>query len=780
MLNLDSFNASQRAAVVAPLCPIRVLAGAGSGKTRVLIGRIAHLIGKEERAHQMLAVTFTNKATAEMQHRLNQLVGDAAQGLWLGTFHGLAHRILRRHAAVVGLPDRFTVLDESDQQRLVKQLFKELHFDEEKWPVRTATTWLNSLKDEGIRLREPSFDAKDPFSPQQIKLYTAYEERCTQQGLVDFGELLMKAADLWRISPELREQYRRRFTHIFVDEFQDTNAVQYRWLLDLTQGQGHVFVVGDDDQAIYGWRGADIRFIRRFSDDFPNSLTVKLEQNYRSTGHILAAANGVIAQNPARLGKNLFTDQGVGTPVVVMGCKDDREEAQVTVEAIQRFLAQGHASHEAAVLFRTNSQSRVIEEALIAARLPYQMRGGLRFLDRAEVKSVMAYLQLIVNRDSDLAFSRVVNLPVRGIGDKTLAALQTVAIEQQTSFWRTAQQFVQQRLPSPRAAKGLQQFLELIAQLEHSIQGMNLADQVVKATADSGLWAYFAEEERRDNLKELFRAAQQFVVSSEEDRPALTAFVEQAALGSGDGAAADEAGVQLMTLHGAKGLEFPFVAVVGWEEGLFPTARALSEPTALEEERRLAYVGITRAQRQLQLSFAARRLRFGEWIANEPSRFLQELPTASVEWRGLPPPWQSSARRSLSALGATPSRSMPSSTTWREPRESSKATTQSGGGSLVQRMKNRQPIQTVKPKPSAAQAEPSKSPRPGLRVAVSPPTDEVLAAAAVQVGRAVRHPQYGLGVVRQLDGEGDRRRAEVEFAIGNKWLTLAFANLTAG
>ncbi len=612
---------------------------------------------------------------------------------------------------------------------------------------------------------------------------------------MDFGELLIRAADLWRENPDLRDQYRARFPHVLVDEFQDTNAVQYRWVRELTQGQGHVFVVGDDDQAIYGWRGADIRFIRQFEQDFASAKTIKLEQNYRSTGHILAAANAVIAQNPARIGKKLFTNQVIGKFLVVVGCQDDREEARITVEAIRRFLSRGRSSHEAAVLFRTNSQSRVLEEALIAAKLPYQMRGGLRFLDRAEVKSVMAYLQLIVSRDNDLAFLRVVNLPARGLGDKTIEALQNIASEQQMSLWRTAQHFIQQKLPSPRAAQGLQQFLQLIEQLDQSIQGLSLSDQVVKTTNESGLWNYYTEDERRENLKELFRAAQQFILESEEERMPLTVFVEQAALGSQSDHSESDQGIQLMTLHGAKGLEFPFVAIVGWEEGIFPTIKALSDASALEEERRLAYVGITRAREELQLSFAVRRLRFGEYSSNEPSRFLSELPTESVEWQGIPLNFKSSGseKRSLGLLSRLSPKSLFSAPAKDHSvnRNSHGTPTKPLGGSLVQRLQTQRPITSVK-RPTSSQTseiKPTSSPIKKQTLAkgphsnaseISSSSEKTLASEEIQTGRTVRHPQYGLGVVRQIEGEGDRKRAEVEFALGNKWLNLLFVKLTAG
>ncbi|NHA15852.1 DNA helicase II [Thioalkalivibrio sp. XN279] len=635
---LDPLNDAQREAVTAPAdAPVLVLAGAGSGKTRVLVHRIAWLVQVEGVSPWgVLAVTFTNKAAGEMRARIEHLLGMPAANLWVGTFHGLAHRLVRLHWREAKLPQTFTVLDSEDQLRLIRRMLKSMELDENRWVPREVQWFINARKDEGLRAAH--LDAgDDPNRRMFIRLYEAYQAQCEQSGLVDFAELLLRAYELWQNDPQLLDHYRRRFRHILVDEFQDTNAIQYAWLKLLAGSEGKPFIVGDDDQSIYGWRGAKVEHIRRFRKDFPGTKMVRLEQNYRSTGNILNAANALIAHNRERLGKKLWTEGREGDPIRLYAAYNERDEAEFVVGRIRSLLDQGTAANEIAVLYRSNAQSRVFEEALIQSRIPYRVYGGLRFFERMEIKDALAYLRLMANRDDDSAFERIVNLPTRGIGAKTLEALRDYARANATSMWRASGALVTDGLPA-RAAQCLRAFLELIERLDRDTRALELHEQVDHVIQASGLIAHHGKEKgergeaRVENLEELVSAARGFEPEPDSEMRPVDEFLAHAALEAGENqGGAWEACVQLMTLHSAKGLEFPVVFLAGLEDGLFPHKRSLLDADGLEEERRLAYVGTTRAMRELYLSYAEQRRLHGVDNYGIPSRFIGELPPELVE-----------------------------------------------------------------------------------------------------------------------------------------------------
>jgi DNA helicase-2/ATP-dependent DNA helicase PcrA len=636
---LDDLNEAQREAVTAPPGSTLVLAGAGSGKTRVLVHRIAWLIQVEGVSPWgVLAVTFTNKAAREMKQRIEGLLGQPVGGMWVGTFHGLAHRLLRAHWQEAGLPQGFQILDSDDQQRLVKRVVRELDLDEAKWPPRQAQWFINQHKDEGLRPQHLD-DAGDPFQRQMIRIYVAYEEARQRGGSVDFAELLLRAHELWRDRPELLANYQQRFAHILVDEFQDTNAIQYAWLRLLAGARDNLFVVGDDDQSIYGWRGARVENIRDFQQDYPTTRLVRLEQNYRSTGNILAGANAVIAHNPSRLGKQLWTDDGAGEPVRVYAAFNEVDEARFVVGRVQDFVAGGARRAEAAILYRTTAQSRVFEEALIQAGMPYRVYGGLRFFERAEVKDALAYLRLVSNRGDDPSFERAVNQPPRGIGAKTLDAVRDHARDFGTSLWHASEELLRGGAMPARAARAVREFLDLIARMADETADAELDGRVERVIELSGLPGHFEKSrdgrgrDRVENLQELVNAARQFEhESADAEVSDLDAFLAHAALEAGEAQASEwEDCVQLMTLHSAKGLEFPLVFLAGLEEGLFPHSMSSEDPERLEEERRLCYVGMTRAMRQLYLTHAESRRLYGKESYPAPSRFLREIPREVLE-----------------------------------------------------------------------------------------------------------------------------------------------------
>jgi len=711
---LDGLNDNQRQAVASPLGAALVLAGAGSGKTRVLVHRVAWLIQVEGASpNSILAVTFTNKAAAEMRSRIETLLGLPGGAMWLGTFHGLAHRLLRIHWREANLPQSFQILDSEDQARVLRKVLKALDLDETRWIPREILWFINAQKDEGRRAKHIKDDG-DPTRRQLIKIYQAYEEACQRAGAVDFAELLLRAFELWRDNPALLQHYRTRFRHVLVDEFQDTNAIQYQWLMLLTGPTGLPFVVGDDDQSIYRWRGARVENLQQFRRDFPQAVLYKLEQNYRSTGTILKAANALISNNAGRLGKTLWTSGEDGERVKLYAAFNERDEADFVVNRIREWVAHGGARREVAVLYRSNAQSRVFEEAFLNARMPYRVYGGLRFFERAEIKDALGFLRLIASRADDTSFERVVNLPVRGIGAKTMDTVRDFAKGHATSLWNGALHCIQSGLPQ-RAALALQAFMGLIDKLAREIQGLELHEQVDHVIQMSGLIEHFKKEKgergegRIENLLELVSAARGFSPESEAEAELspLESFLAHAVLESGEGQADpyDDC-VQMMTLHSAKGLEFPVVFLAGMEDGLFPHQRSVADLAGLEEERRLCYVGATRAMRQLYITYAEQRRLYGVDTYGQPSRFISELPAELIE-------------------------------------------------EIRPRLQVSRPV-FVKRSTSL-----DESPAAGMRM-----------------GSRVRHSKFGDGVVLNFEGNGPHARIQVNFeGQGTKWLMLSYANL---
>ncbi len=724
---INPLNDAQREAVTAEDHPMLVLAGAGSGKTRVLVHRIAWLIRVGGLApQQILAVTFTNKAAAEMRHRIEALLGLPTRHLWIGTFHGLAHRLLRVHAREAGLSETFQIMDSEDQLRSIRRLLKSMELDENEWVPREVQWFINAQKDEGLRPAHLK-DEGNAGRRMMIELYARYQRACDEASVVDFGELLLRVLELFRDIPAIVSQYRERFRHLLVDEFQDTNAIQYRWLTMLGSGGGTPFVVGDDDQSIYRWRGARVENLQRFQRDFPGTRIVRLEQNYRSTETILNAANAIIANNSGRLGKNLWTEGGRGELLRLYGAFNERDEADFVVARIEDYIARGHQRSEVAVLYRSNAQSRVFEEALLAAGVPYRVYGGLRFFERAEIKDALAYLRLIANRDDDPSFERVVNTPTRGIGARTMDVVRARARDAGTSLWRAAAAVIAEEALAARAAKALWAFLQLIETLDRETAGLALHEQVDRVIKASGLIAHYskdtgigpdAENPRVENLEELVNAARDVFSrdmiggSEEEELPPLAEFLSYAVLESGD-AQADEYqdSVQLMTLHSAKGLEFPVVFLCGLEDGLFPHQRSLRDPDGLEEERRLCYVGLTRAMKDLYLTYAEQRRLHGQDNYGTPSRFLREIPPELIE--------------------------------------------------------------EVRPALSVS--------RPVYRPSTPSPASRATGMgmpAGIRLGQRVRHGKFGEGVVLNCEGSGAHARVQVNFEnAGPKWLVLAYARL---
>jgi len=717
---LDSLNDRQREAVTAPPEPTLVIAGAGSGKTRVLVHRAAWLIDVEGVSPQgLLAVTFTNKAAAEMRHRIEALLNMPVQHLWIGTFHGLAHRLLRRHWREAALPQNFQIIDSDDQLRLIKRLLRNLEVDDSRWPPKELQWFINAQKDEGLRAKNLHDDG-DPQRRQMISLYKEYEALCERGGLVDFAELLLRAHELWLKNPELLAHYQRRFGHLLVDEFQDTNAIQYAWLRLLAGDAAVPFVVGDDDQSIYRWRGARVEHIRQFQKDFPGTKVVKLEQNYRSTATILNAANAVIANNSSRMGKNLWTDGADGEPIRIYAAYNERDEADFVVGRLRDWIDQGNLRADAAILYRSNAQSRVLEEGLINARIPYRVYGGLRFFERAEIKDALAYLRLISHRDDDASFERIVNRPTRGIGARTVEEMRQYARANACSLWRAAGALASDQLAS-RAANAVLAFLHLIERLARETAGLDLHEQVDHVIHGSGLVDFFKKdkgekgETRVENLLELVSAAKGFEPGlAEEDMSPLDEFLAHAALESGEGQAdAWEDCVQLMTMHSAKGLEFPLVFLCGMEDGLFPHQRSVADPQGLEEERRLCYVGITRAKQSLYITYAEQRRLHGMDSFAQPSRFIAEVPVEHVE-------------------------------------------------EVRPRVQVARPMHAARPRTGGQPRRPA----------------DAASEAGIRLGQRVRHRKFGDGVVLNCEGQGAHMQVHVNFeTAGTKILVFQYANL---
>jgi DNA helicase-2/ATP-dependent DNA helicase PcrA len=725
---LDALNPAQREAVTAPPGHYLVLAGAGSGKTRVLTHRIAWLnevYGIP--AHGIFAVTFTNKAAGEMRARADALLQRGSsrpggRGMWIGTFHGLAHRLLRLHWQDAKLPEGFQVLDSDDQLRLVKRVVQQLDLDEARFPPRQIAWWINTQKDEGRRPQHLQPGA-DPWADVMRSAYALYQERCDRAGLVDFAELLLRAHELLRDNGALLAHYRQRFGELLIDEFQDTNAIQYGFVRLLAGDTGRVFVVGDDDQAIYGWRGAKVENVQRFLRDYPGAATLKLEQNYRSSANILGAANAVITHNPDRLGKQLWTESGEGEPIDLYAAYNEIDEARFVVERIRQWVRDGGSHGESAILYRSNAQSRAFEEALLAEQIPYRVYGGMRFFERAEIKDTLAYLRLVANRDDDAAFERAVNTPARGIGERTLDEVRRRARGDRVSLWEASIRVAREVTLAPRARNALMAFHALVDALAGETRELPLKDKIDHVLVRSGLRAHYAAESkgsldsRTENLDELVSVASRFVQRDDDEEAAalseLVAFLSYASLEAGEGQTqAGEDGVQLMTLHSAKGLEFPLVFLAGLEEGLFPNAKSAEEVGRLEEERRLAYVGITRARQKLVLSYAEARRIHGMDMYGIPSRFLREIPAA-----------------------------------------------------LLNEVRPR--VQVSRP---FASSQPRREFQSRGHAAVDTP--------AVKLGQNVVHATFGRGVVTDYEGSGAHARVQVNFDdAGSKWLVLAYANL---
>lgn len=648
---LQGLNEAQREAVSAPACNQLILAGAGSGKTRVLVHRIAWLIQVEQLSpYSVMAVTFTNKAAREMRARLDELFSENhkhvnTRTMWVGTFHGIAHRLLKAHWQDANLPQNFQILDSDDQLRLIKRVYANLNLSDEKWPFKQAQWYINGQKDEGLRPQHIQ-ETADPVVRTMLQVYRAYEADCQRGGMVDFAEILLRAHELWLNKPHTLEHYRNRFPFVLVDEFQDTNSVQYAWLRMLAGKTSCVTAVGDDDQSIYGWRGAKIENIQRFTQDFDHTQTIRLEQNYRSTGNILQAANGVIANNSGRLGKKLWTEDEKGEPISLYAAYNEQDEARFIVERIQDWVRKGNRNDSCAILYRSNAQSRVLEEALLREGMAYRIYGGQRFYDRLEIKNAVAYMRLISNRHDDAGFERVINTPTRGIGGKTVDDIRLFAREQGCSLWHAAGQMLANRVFTARAGNAVQGLLTVVDKLAHDaneidIHGDTLGlDQIAqKVLEDTGLLEFHQNEKgekgqaRGENLQELITACRAFDADEEnEELSVLQQFLDTAALDAGETQADEfEDAVQLMTLHSAKGLEFPLVFMAGAEEGLFPHKMSADDPDRLEEERRLCYVGITRAMQKLYISYAETRRLYGSETFNSVSRFVKEIPAESIQ-----------------------------------------------------------------------------------------------------------------------------------------------------
>ena len=716
---LDELNKPQRNAVSAESKPVLVLAGAGSGKTRVLVHRIAWLIQVEKISpFAILSVTFTNKAAAEMRARIEQLLDSPVGGMWVGTFHGLSHRLLRHHWQEAKLVQAFQIIDSDDQLRMVKRVMRGLELDEKIWPAKQAQWYINSCKDEGIRPNSIE-DKGDKTTRQLIEIYSTYEATCQRAGVIDFAEMLLRSLELLRDNPELLQHYQQRFKHILIDEFQDTNSLQYAWIRLLSGDCNPPFAVGDDDQSIYGWRGAKIENIQNFSRDFSDTSLIKLEQNYRSSGNILKAANAVIANNKGRLGKNLWTDQGDGNPIHLYAAFNELDEARYSASRIEEWVNKGGEYKGTAILYRSNAQSRVFESILNEHGIPYRVYGGLRFFERAEIKDALAYLRLTANRHDDPSYERVINQPTRGIGNKTVEMIREHARNNDSSMWLATKSMLHANAFTPRAGNSVNGFVQLINSMSDDIEGLGLDEQVEHVIAHSKLKENYLKKEkgdvgqaRVDNLNELISAAQGFNYKPDDehaDMDFLTAFLSHASLEAGEGQAkAGDNCVQLMTLHSAKGLEFPLVFLVGMEEGIFPSERSIDEAGKLEEERRLCYVGITRAEQQLVISYAEQRRLYGNTTYGAPSRFLDEIPKAVTH--------------------------------------------------------------DIRPKTTPAWQNNFHTPKPKASTKVN--------ETGINMGQRVSHVKFGEGIVTDVEGSGDHARVQVNFdSEGSKWLVLMYANL---
>ena len=713
----ETLNEPQRKAVTSEAQSLLVLAGAGSGKTRVIAHRVAWLIKAQNvNPHSILTVTFTNKASREMRGRIEDIVQEEMGNFWCGTFHGISHRLLRTHWEEAGLRKEFSILDSEDQHRVIKRVVKSMGLDDTKWPPRQIQWFINKQKDECLRSKDVEV-TDDYFTEKMVEIYKVYEELCERESLVDFGELLLRVYVLLKTNGQVLRHYQRRFSHILVDEFQDTNEVQYQFLKMLAASGSNFIAVGDDDQSIYGWRGAKSENINRFTNDYKNTEIIRLEQNYRSTSVILNAANEVIKNNQGRLGKELWTDQKEGEPISVYSAYNEDDEARFVVGSIQNWVAQGRNLDEVAILYRSNAQSRVLEEAILRESLPYKIYGGLRFYERAEIKNAMSYLKLVYGREDDAAFERVINIPPRGIGVKTIEIIRSKAMEGKTSLWKACQELLDNDGFTSRAAQAIEGFMNSFDTLESDTKDLQLWEIVDITIERSGLIEYHKKEAgekgrtRVENLSELVGAAKDFEPDTfdELDESSLKMFIDHAALDAGETQASEhELAIQLMTLHSAKGLEFPLVFITGFEEGLFPHKLSIEDPNQLQEERRLCYVGMTRSMEKLFVTHAEMRNLYGSESFNPASRFLREIPEElTVEVR----------------TGGNVSRS-------------------------------------------------SNSKFKGSRINGEVPETEF------KLGQRVLHESFGEGVILNYEGEGSNARVEVNFdSSETKWLMVTYAKL---
>jgi DNA helicase-2/ATP-dependent DNA helicase PcrA len=737
--HIDTLNAAQQQAVIAPFGNLLILAGAGSGKTRVLVHRIAWFICEQSvSSHSILAVTFTNKAAAEMRGRLERMVGRDATGMWVGTFHGLSHKLLRLHWKEANLPQAFQVIDSDDQLSIIRRIFKALNINEERWEPKKAQGFINRKKDEGIRSHQIAM-LDGAYEEVMRDVYREYEKNCEANGLVDFAELLLRAFEMIKNNAELREHYQNRFAHFLVDEFQDTNTIQYQWLCLLAGKACSVTVVGDDDQSIYGWRGAKIENIRRFEREFKGTELVRLEQNYRSTATILSAANALISNNGSRLGKTLWTQGDQGEPIIIYGGFNEEDEALFAVRQIRGWIEKGGRFNEIGILYRSNAQSRVLEEALVRAGISYTIYGGLRFFERAEIKDALAYLRLAINPDDNTAFERVVNVPPRGIGDKTFEKIKEIARFEGCSYWMATQSALTHRIISGKIGNGLVSFVQIVERLI-SFKEDPLTKIVESAIRDSGLLQFYREQKgekaqsRGENLEELLNATGDFEIEHlDEGISQLSAFLSYTSLEGGERQSSEgEDAVQLMTLHSAKGLEFPMVFICGLEDGLFPHHFSRDNPSALEEERRLCYVGITRAMQQLFLTHAEKRRLFGRDEERRKSRFIDEIPQSLIK-------------------------------------EMSRKVAVNRSSNFASSFGSR----TYSPTQSHSKPQASSSMSASTRRIVEPESD-----SGFCLGQRISHPKFGSGTIVDHEGSGDRARVHVHFDnYGSKWLAIAYAKL---
>ncbi|WP_371323408.1 UvrD-helicase domain-containing protein [Dechloromonas sp. ZY10] len=719
---LAHLNPPQLQAVTLPPVHALILAGAGSGKTRVLTTRIAWLLSTNQMSpHAVLAVTFTNKAAKEMSARLAATVPFNIRSMWIGTFHGLCNRMLRAHFREAGLPQTFQILDSGDQLAMVKRLLKNLNVDDEKYPPRELCHFFNAHKEQGVRAAQA--EAYDSYTQKRVELYAEYEAQCNREGVCDFAELLLRCYELLSRNEPLRQHYQARFRTILVDEFQDTNRLQYAWLQLLAGGGASIFAVGDDDQSIYRFRGAEVGNMREFERNYAGANVIRLEQNYRSHGNILAAANALIKNNSDRLGKNLWTDAGDGEPIRVYDGYSDLDEARFVVDEVRELIRDGVSPLQIALLYRSNAQSRVLEHELFTRAVPYKVYGGLRFFERQEIKHALAYLRLLGNPDDDTAFLRVVNFPTRGIGARSLESLQGLAHQFNSSLYNAAASL------SGKAGQAVGAFIRLIEGLRQECEKLPLPEIIEHVLDRSGLKQHYQSEkdgqERLENLDELINAAATFidddgvVMSVEGEGGALASFLAHASLEAGEHQAGEgQEAVQLMTVHAAKGLEFDAVFITGLEQGLFPHENAVSEGEAgLQEERRLMYVAVTRARKRLYLCHAQSRMLHGQTRYCTVSSFLEEIP-----------------QELLRHLGQRPTgRAVPGGG-W-----SAGSSARSTAGSTENALPN------------------------GLRI-----------------GQSVEHAKFGAGVIVASEGRGADARVQVNFggATGMKWLALEYAKLT--